>query len=97
MSSYPDYKEIQNGRERRRRQEVEGGRQRVLRDMANGLVERLCTDYKLDKDKVQTRFNDPDPRNWTLAVTVPGGKEFEESFFKFPSPEFVTTMMLIGK
>lgn len=93
---YPDYDEILEQRARRRKQEVEGGRQRVLKDMATGLVERLCGDYKIDFGSVVLHFTDPDWRDWEVELDVNGVK-FKEKFHEFPSDVLGTTLMLLGK
>lgn len=91
---YPTYEEIKNERARRKRQEIEGGRQRVLKTMAEGLIERIAKDYNI-KGNVILDSSHPDPRNWTVTVE----QEMiatEENFWNFPSDELTTKMMLLG-
>lgn len=92
---YPDYKEIMDMRERRRRQEMEGGRQRTLRAMAEGLIERWKGDYKI-KGEVIPHTDDNDPRKWTVTIKIQSPEmEFNESIWAFPSEELQATLMLI--
>lgn len=92
---YPDYEEIQDVRKRRTKQEIEGGRQRVLRDMAERLLERICQDYGLQSIKLES--SNPDPRMWTAMVDDEHLPQIEESFWAFPSQEFMATLILAGK
>lgn len=91
---YPRYEEIMDERKRRRVQEVEGGRQRVLRDMAQGLVDRMTLDYNLSSVNLDT--SDPDPRKWVVTMEVTTDVFLEENFWEFPSEEFITKKMLLG-
>lgn len=96
---YPDYREIMNERERRRRQEMEGGRQRSLRIQGEGLLERLSIDMKL-KGSVKLNAEAADPREWTVTVKFEGlGEDMDhtESFWDFPTPEFTSKKMLLNK
>lgn len=90
---YPDYRELSE-KKARNRMELETGRQTVIRTMAGGLTDRLVKDYNLPQPVV-TNFEDPDPRKWTIKVTVQG-MDFEEDFWVFPSAELLATLMLLG-
>lgn len=92
---YPDYNEIMDMRERRKRQEMEGGRQRTLRAMAEGLAERWKTDYKI-KGEMALHTEHADPRKWTVTIKIPTPEmEFTESIWVFPSEEIQATLMLL--
>jgi hypothetical protein len=96
---YPNYNEIMNDRERRRRQEMEGGRQRTLKIQGEGLLERLCLDMKL-KGKITLNADEPDPRQWTVTVSfidLAEDMNHTESFWDFPTPEFMSKKMLLNK
>lgn len=95
---FPDYKDIMDERERRRKQENEGGRQRVLKNMAEGLCERLRSDYHLSEADIHTDFGDPDIRKWKVLVTMEGNTPpIQESFWEFPSQQMLATLMMLGK
>lgn len=91
---YPTYEEIEDARVRRKRQELEGGRQRVLKTMAEGLIERIAKDYNI-KGNVILDSSHPDPRNWTVTIEQEMIST-EENFWGFPSDELTTKMMLLG-
>lgn len=91
---YPDYREIMNERQRRQKQELEGGRQRVLRDMAQGMIDRLGPELSM-KNSYQLISVDPDPRKWTITIYFSEGVSHTENFWDFPSDELRAMNMMM--
>lgn len=90
---YPDYRAIMDARERRTRQEIEGGRQQVMKNMAEGVIERIKKDYGLDSVLDSSQ---PDPRNWTVRTVLPKvGTVHVCKFFSYPSNELLANIMLL--
>lgn len=94
---FPNYEEIKDERARRKRQEIEGGRQRVLKTMAEGLIERVLQDRGLSCVYTLDTSNG-DWREWTVTLRTqdPEVAEITEIFGDFPSPELTTKLMLLG-
>lgn len=95
---FPNYEEIKDERARRKRQEVEGGRQRVLKTMAEGLIERVMADKGLTAAGCGFHLDtsDGDWRQWTVTLRGKFIGEVTEAFGDFPSPELTTKLMLLG-
>lgn len=92
---YPDYSTIPE-HQRRKRMEMEVGRQHTLKTIAESWAVRVREDYRVGW--VEVDHSDPDPRKWEMVISMEKGGEvsIRENFFDFPSDEFVAKAMLLG-
>lgn len=94
---YPEYDEIFDPHKKRTRQEQEAGRQRTLKSMAEGLIERLRIDHGLKELDVHLDTSNSDPRLWAVLLTCDDTLHLEENLWEFPSQNLQAQLILLGK
>ncbi len=77
--------------------EQAAGRLLTTQAMLNGLIDQICTDYKINRFATILNTDGDDPRKWTITVTLKGGITHTENAWEFPTDELKAIIMLIER
>jgi hypothetical protein len=82
-------------RRERRAQEMARGRKTTTMHMAEGILDQLASEFRINRTWFTVDFSDDDARNWTITLAVPDTEPITENFFVFPSPEVRAAIALM--
>ncbi len=83
-------------RREQRAQEMARGRKTTTIHMAEGIMDQLASEFRINRTWFKVDFIADDARNWTITLAVPDAEPITENFFVFPSPEVRATIALLN-
>jgi hypothetical protein len=86
-------------KERRRKEEMDAGRNRTIRNMAEAIIEQSLSEM-LPSQRMRANFTlvtpGYDPRSWEVEFRVtPDADPIVDNFFDFPSDNMKATIALL--